>query len=126
MKRLHAVWIIALLAAGVCALGLWSAIHTTGSMTARIEQVAQEIKNGDIPNAYAHSRETAQQWEEYHRMLCMFLSHKELENIGREFAKLPAMLSEGEPAQATLQCVQLLSYMKQLHTSEFPLVENIL
>lgn len=126
MNRLHAVWIIAVLAAGVCTFGLWTSADTEQTISGQIEQVAAEIKNGDIPKAYAYSCKAVQQWQGYHRVLCLFLSHKELDNIGREFEKLPAMLSEGETTQASLQCVQLLSYIHQLRTSEVPLVENIL
>ena len=126
MRRLHAVWIILLIIAVICALGFWSTCRTTSTMTMQLEQVAQEIKTGDLPQAYAHSRQAEQDWKQGHRVLCMFLGHELLESIDRKFAALPVMISYGEQAQAAMQCVELLGYMDQLRTAEIPRIENIL
>lgn len=126
MKRLHAVWILALAVAGICAFGIGSTFRTSAAITRQIEQVVQEIKNGDLSQAHAHSQAAGQQWENSHRILCLFLSHKELETISRKFRTLPEMLAQGDAEQALLQCRELSVWMEQLKTSELPLLENIL
>ena len=126
MKRLHAVWILALAAAGICWFGISGTYRTSTVMSAHIEQVVQEIKNGDLSQAYAYSQTAERQWEKSHQILCMFLSHRELETVSREFHRLPVLLEQGKTSQALLQCAELSSFMEQYKTSELPLIENIL
>ena len=126
MKRLHAVWILALAAAGICWFGIRGTYRTSTVMGEQIGQVAQEIKNGDLSQAYAHSQMAERQWKESHRILCIFLSHRELETVSREFHRLPVLLEQGETAQALVQCAELSNFMEQYKTSELPLIENIL
>ena len=126
MKRIYVAWGMLALVILACVLGLWYANTASRGMSQRLESISEATKNGDLPHAYALSREAEQEWGRVHRWLCLFLSHDRLELIDRELAALPVALAYGESAQAAIQCAQLLEHMEQLFLAEMPRVENIL
>ena len=126
MRRIWAVWILLLILWGICTLGLWGTFRMTGQITASLEQVEDSLHRENLEEALQWSEKAQDDWPGSYRILCLFLSHDRLANIGKELDALTVYLEQGDAVQAAAQCAQVKDSLHLLRENEVPTPENIL
>ena len=126
MRRIWAVWILLLILGGICTLGLWGTFRMTGQITASLEQVEDSLHRENLEEALQWSEKAQDDWPGSYRILCLFLSHDRLANIGKELDALTVYLEQGDAVQAAAQCAQVKYSLHLLRENEVPTPENIL
>ncbi|WP_312693032.1 DUF4363 family protein [Caproiciproducens sp.] len=126
MKRLWASAIILVLLISVCIYGTVTTKKVTEQMTQTILSARQAAEAGDLATARKLSEKAADDWHNYHEILCTFMPHAQLESIDQTLSGLP-MLSYFEGTdQFGADCDRSITQIMYLNESQLPSIANIL
>jgi len=126
MKRIWVSIIILILLISVCSLGAQASQTHTDHILSTITALKDTAESGEEERAVSMSVALIDEWEESHRVLCMYMSHNRLEAIDDTIAALPSLLRGGERAQFTAECERAAAQIRQLTVTEQFSLENIL
>lgn len=126
MNRLWAAGAILLILIAVCTASVFMTQSITVSIAEQIEQISLTISEEDRETAASLCKETIDEWQVHHAILCTYMSHIQLEEIDRSLSALSAYLEYGEEADIQAECNRIIEMMSHLQEAELPYIQNIL
>lgn len=125
MKRLWASAIILVLVVVACIFGSNKTKQISKDMTQTIASAKNAANGGDMNTALKLSEKAITDWQDSHRILCMYMPHDRLESIDQTLSALPMLSYYGTTDQFTADCDRSITQIKYLNESELANLENI-
>ena len=125
MKRLWASAIILVLVITVCIFGSNKTKQISKDMTQTITSAKNAANGGDMNTALKLSEKAVTDWQDYHKTLCMYMPHDQLESIDQTLSALPMLSYYGTTDQFAADCDRSITQIKYLNESELASFENI-
>lgn len=125
MKRMWAVLILLVLMLAACGFGISHTRKVTSEMTQTVSSAKQAQERGDTAAAYRLSKKAVTDWQNAHRVLCVFMVHSQLAELDQTLSVLPELCRNGAEDSFLSECDRGLMLISSLNESEIPNVENI-
>ncbi|MBW7573591.1 DUF4363 family protein [Caproiciproducens faecalis] len=125
MKRLWACVVILVLLITICTYGTVETKKVSEQMAQTIESARQAAQAGDLEKAQKLSEKAADDWHNYHEVLCTFMPHAQLEAIDQTLSGLPMLCYFEGMDQFGADCDRGITQIMYLNEAQLPTLENI-
>jgi predicted phosphoadenosine phosphosulfate sulfurtransferase len=125
MKR---VWISAIIFIILLTVCIWGETTTKNASSTMIETITSAklaAVDGNNELAYRLSKKAVSDWKNYHKILCTYMPHSQLEAIDQTLSGMPMLCYYGTRDQFTSECEKSITQLNYLNESQQLSIANI-
>lgn len=126
MNRIWAAIAILALLFGLCFIATDQTMLMTGELSQQLQELQNEVENGNMEKASAISKKTIQNWRKYQVRMSYYVPHNRLEEIGETLAAILPFIQQDNKDEALAECSRAMNQLQTLRELEMPYLNNIL
>ena len=125
MKRIWVAVCAMALMITLCVIELSFTNSSIDRLTEKLDQAEQKARSGDDSAAFRLSEEVLEVWNGSHKILSLYTTHEQLEQIDLSFSVLPLYLQQGNRDDFLAEKHKAAAQLENVKDNEMPSLHNL-